>query len=112
MKTIARLLAFGWMLAAAGTASAGGWTAVGTIDQIHFSEGKDGILIKHQLMVNPDTCGRTDYFILKLSGNLLFKEMYSTLLAAQLAGKPLNLYVSQCNSPDGFPIIVNIISAP
>jgi hypothetical protein len=110
MKTNVRFLALGLMVAGAGPSFAGGWTNAGTVAQIHFSEGKDGILIKHQLMTNPDACGRTDFFILKLSNNLLFKEMYSTLLAAQLAGQPLNLYVSQCNG-DGFPIIVNIVSA-
>jgi hypothetical protein len=98
------------LMACAGNALAGGWTTGGTIAEIHFSEGKDGILIKHQLMTNPNACGRSDYFILKQSSNLLFKEMYATLLAAQLAAQPLNLYVSQCNG-DGFPIIVNIISA-
>lgn len=61
-------------------------------------------------MTNPNACGRSDYFILKQSNNSLFKEMYATLLAAQFAAQPLNLYVSQCNA-DGFPIIVNIISA-
>jgi hypothetical protein len=113
MNATARLMTFGLMIACAGPAGAGGWTNVGTIQEIHFSEGKDGILIKHQLMTNPDMCGRTDYFILPYTGNVLFKEKYATLLAAQLAGKSLNLYVSQCTDtgPNGFPIIVNIISA-
>jgi hypothetical protein len=66
MKAIVRFLALGVMLAGPGASFAGGWTNAGTVAQIHLTEGKDGILIKHQLMTNSDACARTDYFTLKL----------------------------------------------
>lgn len=111
MTTVVRIAALGMAMAIASGAMAEGWTDPGRIQQIHFSDGKDGILVAHanDMQGLEPTCSRYDYSILPKTGNDLFKEMYATLLAAHLAGQPLNLYVSGCLQD--FPIIKNIISA-
>lgn len=79
-------------------------TANGAIKQLHFWQGVTGVLIIHEHQVNPDNCTRNDQLILK-QDHPFFKELYSLLLSAHIAGQPLRLGLQGCH--EGFPVIVH-----
>lgn len=101
MKLFSRIAAGLLMMLVVSVAMAG-WSGSGKIQKVYFSSGR--ILIVHDFMADTDGCGRADYFILPQS-NALWKEMYATLLAAQVAGQPVNLALLGCEL--GFPKIVD-----
>lgn len=85
--------------------SAEGTTPVGTVTQIMFYEGHQGILIQHSNLMDPDSCGRIDWFILPDS-YFRFKEAYAMLLAAKLTKARIAIAVSGCLQ--GIPQIKHI----
>jgi hypothetical protein len=92
---ILKTLALACMILASPFSFASGSTPVGTITQLMFYEGHQGILVQHSSMSDPDSCGRTDWFILP-DTYFRFKEAYATLLAANLARKRVSITVAGC----------------
>lgn len=93
------------LLLATRVAHAGGSTPVTNVTQLLFYEGHHGILVQVGSMIDPDACGRVDWFILP-DTYFRFKEAYGTLLAAKLANKRVTVHVSGCLQ--GLPKIQHI----
>ena len=68
---------------------AGNYSNYQELEQIQFYEGHSGLLIKQETMVDPDNCGRQDYYILP-QNRAMFKEVYSALLSALHAKRESN----------------------
>lgn len=75
---------------------AGGTTPPGQVTGITLYDGHTGILIMHSHRMDPDQCGRQDQYILPQT-HPHYKEAYSLLLAAHLAGKKVEITVSGCH---------------
>lgn len=86
-------------------AIAEGQISAGNVTLILLYEGHSGVLVKHTNLADPDNCGRGDYFILPDSHSH-FKEAYSLMLSAQMAGKKVGFTVSGCHQ--GIPAIKHI----
>lgn len=84
---------------------AGATTPAGQITKIGLYDGHTGILITHAYLMDPDQCGRQDIYILPQT-HPHYKEAYSLLLAAQMAGKKVELTISGCHQ--GIPAIKHI----
>lgn len=93
------------LILAARSAHAGGSTPATNVTELLFYEGHHGILVKVGAMIDPDACGRLDWFILP-DTYFRFKEAYGTLLAAKLANKRVSVHVSGCLQ--GLPKIQHI----
>jgi hypothetical protein len=72
-----------------------GTTQAGAVTAIQFYEGHTGILIRHTNMMDPDQCGRADWFILP-DTHSHFKQAYATLLTANVTNKKISINVSGC----------------
>ena len=80
-------------------------TSAGDINTIYFYLTHTGVLIQHSTMIDPDSCGRKDYYILP-GAHPHFKEVYSLLLAAHMANKKVSLTISGCHQ--GIPAITHV----
>lgn len=101
----AKKLLFIAFLFAARLTHAEGTTPATNVTQLLFYEGHHGILVQVTTMIDPDACGRLDWFILP-DTYFRFKEAYGMLLAAKLANKRLAITVSGCLQ--GLPQIKHI----
>ena len=100
------LLWFGvCLLLTAQSVQAAGAVGAGYIDQLLFYKGHTGLLIKHQHASDPDSCGRQDYYILP-NDHPHFSQIYSMLLAVQLANKKVSFNIDGCHQ--GIPSIVHV----
>ena len=88
-----------------GVVLADGGTGPGKITNLQFFEGHSGLLVRHATMLDPDNCGRRDWFILR-SQHPFFREIYSLLLAANTSGKTVYLFISGCH--EGMPSIKHV----
>lgn len=104
MKYLKNLL-FTLLMLVAQSSYAGGATPAAHITNLLFYEGHQGILVQVTTMIDPDACGRLDWFILP-DTYFHFKEAYGTLLAAKLANKRVSITVSGCLQ--GLPKIMHI----
>ena len=77
----------------------------GDINTIYFYLGHTGALIKHTTMIDPDSCGRKDFYILP-DTHSHFKEIYSLLLSSQMANKKVSFTISGCHQ--GIPAIKHV----
>lgn len=84
---------------------AAGGVDPGDINFLLFYKGHSGLLIKHQYHIDPDNCGRRDYYILSDS-HPHFSQIYALILAAQTAGKKVSFNVDGCH--EGIPAIVHV----
>lgn len=103
------LLSIG-LLSAAIPSSLLAWTDAGSgrIAAIQFWEYHDGILIKtSHPMIDPDGCGRTDWYVLPDTYSH-FEEAYTLLLTAHLQNRNLKLLIEGCLQ--GLPVIKHITS--
>jgi hypothetical protein len=100
-----KLLAFFGTIFVSSISCAEQSTPPGDINTIYFYLTHTGVLIKHTTMLDPDACGRKDFYILPDS-HLHFKEIYSLLLAAQMADKKVSLAIAGCHQ--GIPAIVHV----
>ena len=64
------------------------------ITQLHFWQGHTGILVVHENMVDGD-CEVSGQYILRKE-HPFFREFYSLLLAAHIAGHPVKFGLSDC----------------
>ena len=87
--------------------AAGGSTSSGEITAITIYKGHTGILINHTEQIDPDACGRKDYYILP-DTHPYFKEAYSLLLASRMAGKKIVLVTEGCHQ--GIPAIKHVVN--
>jgi hypothetical protein len=87
--------------------SAGILTTNEQITALHFYEGHVGVLVRLNQMVDPDKCGRTDWYILR-DDHPHYKDTYSLLLASYLANKPVQVAIDGC--VQGLPSIRHIWS--
>lgn len=108
MKLVSKLLLLPCFFVFSPIANADGHVAAGDVNVILLYEGHTGVLVKHSNLADPDNCGRSDYFILPDSHSH-FKEAYSLLLSAQMAGKKVGFTVSGCHQ--GIPAIKHITMA-
>ncbi len=107
MNAYKYVIAVGLLLASQVTFASGG-TSAGQITAITVYEGHTGILINHTNQIDPDQCGRRDYFILPQT-HPHYKEAYALLLATHTAGKKVFLTVEGCHQ--GIPAIKHIQTA-
>lgn len=89
----------------ASNVAAAGAVAAGDINYLLFYKGHTGLLIKHQFPSDPDNCGRQDYYILP-NEHPHFSQIYSMLLAAQMANKKVSFNIDGCHQ--GIPAIVHV----
>ncbi|TQV82926.1 hypothetical protein [Aliikangiella coralliicola] len=87
------------------SSAAGSYSHDQEIKQIQLYEGHTGVLIKQTDMVDPDNCGRNDYYILPET-RTMFKEAYSTVLAAYHSGSKIKFWIDGCH--EGIPKIKHI----
>jgi hypothetical protein len=85
-----------------GPAYAGG-TILGHVKALQHWAGHSGILIKlDETMTDPDSCGRTDWYIMPdASQHAQFVQ--AMLLTAQSAGRPVFITLSGCT--EGMPAL-------
>lgn len=86
-------------------AAAAGSIDAGDINFLLFYKGHSGLLIKHQYQIDPDNCGRRDYYILP-NNHPHFSQIYALLLAAQTAGKKVSFNIDGC--VEGIPAITHV----
>jgi hypothetical protein len=91
------------LLAFATGAKAGG-DFTGRIQSLHFYQGHVGVLVQLDHMADPDSCGRSDWFILADS-HPHYKDIYAMLLAQRIGGGSIRVIVSGC--VQGLPSIVH-----
>jgi len=91
MRKILALLLF---ISAVSNAQAVEFTGFEKITQLHFWNGHTGVLIVHENMVNGD-CEVSSQYILR-KDHPFFREFYSLLLAAHIAGQPVKFGLSDC----------------
>lgn len=84
---------------------AAGSVSAGYINHLLFYKGHTGLLIKHQYPSDPDNCGRQDYYILS-NEHPHFSQIYSMLLAVQLANKKVSFHIDGCHQ--GIPAISHV----
>lgn len=82
-----------------------GTTPPSTVNRLFLYEGHTGILVNISGMMDPDACGRQDWFILPNSYNR-YKEAYAMLLAAKVSGQRITIVISGCY--EGMPQIRHI----
>jgi hypothetical protein len=85
--------------------NAAGSVAAGDINSLLLYKGHTGVLVKHQYPSDPDDCGRQDYYIVPAE-HPLFSQIYSLLLAAQMANKKVSFSIDGCHQ--GIPAIVHV----
>lgn len=86
------------------------WTDAGNgkIAAMQFWEYHSGTLIKtSQPMMDPDGCGRSDWYILP-DTHSHFEEAYTLLLTAHLQNRNLQILIEGCLQ--GLPVIKHIAS--
>ena len=72
-----------------------------TITELHFNPVWPGVLVRYSTtMTNTDACGRADWYYLPKT-HAQYQEIYSLLLAARTANKPVRFYNVGCQSPSG-----------
>ncbi|MDR6984492.1 hypothetical protein J2X32_003136 [Rheinheimera pacifica] len=86
-------------------AAAAGSIDAGDINFLLFYKGHSGLLIKHQYQIDPDNCGRRDYYILP-DNHPHFSQIYALLLAAQTADKKVSFDIDGCL--EGRPAITHV----
>lgn len=74
---------------------------------IHYYDGHTGVLIQQPDMLDPDSCGRKEWYILR-DTHPHYKEIYSLILAAHISGQPLEFYLAGCLQ--GLPSIAHVYS--
>ena len=104
MRKILALLLF---VTAISSVEAQSFNANGKITRLHFWEGHSGLLIRHEDMINKEGCSRIDNYILRKE-HPFFREFYSLLLAAHIAGQPVKFGLRGCR--EGFPSVVHVFS--
>jgi hypothetical protein len=77
----------------------------GDINSLLFYKGHTGLLIRHQSQIDPDNCGRKDFYILP-DDHRHFSQIYAMLLAAQTAGKKVSVTINGCY--EGMPAIIHV----
>lgn len=108
MKALKIFLGAGSLILSNLVYAAGGQTPPGAITAVTIYNGHTGILINQTTQIDPDQCGRQDYFILP-DTHPHFKEAYSLLLATHMAGKKVSLVISGCHQ--GIPAISHIVTS-
>ena len=83
----------------------GGMIAPGAITALEIWESHTGILVRHAEMRDPDSCGRSDWYILPKT-HPMFKEAYALLISAQSSGKQVQLWLYKCH--EGLPKIAHL----
>ncbi len=104
MKLLRKLLST-LLIIASPICFADGASGPGIVTGVLIYEGHAGILVQHTNMVDSDSCGRKDWYILP-NTYTRFKEAYAMLLAANLANKQVAFTLSGCT--DGLPKIKHI----
>ncbi len=107
MKIFKQLFAFSLCTLSTFVFAAGGSTSTGEVTAITIYKGHTGILVNHTVQIDPDNCGRKDYYILP-DTHPYFKEAYSLLLASRMAGQKVILVVEGCHQ--GIPAIKHIVN--
>lgn len=93
------------LMLASQLSTAGGETSLGEVTAITLYKTHTGILVNHVNAIDPDTCGRNDYFIFPKT-HPYYTEGYSLLLAAHMSGKKVRLVIEGCH--EGIPAIKHI----
>lgn len=107
MRLLKSLITVGLLLASH-CGIAGGTTSLGDVTAITLYKSHTGILINHVYPIDPDQCGRNDYFILP-STHPHYKEAYSMLLGMYAGGQKVRLIVEGCH--EGLPAIKHIVAS-
>lgn len=107
MRMWGRGLIFAFLVGLTGSASAGAFAPPNKVTRLLFWQGHAGVLITQANTANPDSCPRTDQYILR-QDHPFFKEVYALLLSAHSSGKAVAVYAAGCY--DGFPTVVHVQS--
>lgn len=89
-----------------------GWTSAGTITRayVHSTWGAPSVFVRttaQQVQPSPG-CAGTDY-LLSSSDNIGFSEIMATLLAAQISGKQVQIYVHDSACLNDYPKVQHVI---
>lgn len=88
-------------------ALAGGSAGNKPVKIIHYYDGHLGVLVQQPDMIDPDSCGRKEWYILRDS-HPHYKEIYSLILASHVSGQPLEFFLVGC--VQGLPSIAHVYS--
>lgn len=86
---------------------AGGNGAAAAVTTFHYYNGHIGLLIAQNVMVNPDNCERSEYYILQ-KDHPYYKEITALIMAAHFSSQPLIFFVQGC--AQGIPAIQHVVS--
>jgi hypothetical protein len=104
-KTLPKVIAGLLIALLAPTTLAGGATSYGMLPEILVYNGHVGLLVRHSAMIDPDGCGRTDWFILPET-HPHYKVSVGMIMAAHAAKQKVSIHVSGC--VQGLPAIQHI----
>ena len=103
MAFIARSLLIVTMLISCKFAFADGSTS-GKVNLLQFWKDHPGVLVGLETMSDPDNCGRSDWYVVP-DAHEHYKEIYALLLAANVSGQKVLVWVRGCEN--GFPKVAN-----
>ncbi|MGN7917669.1 hypothetical protein [Lysobacter sp. 22409] len=83
-------------------------TVHGKITEVQVWPAHDGVLVRHQAMINPEGCTRNDFFLIR-QGSPMFKEFYALLVSAHASNKQVQVHITGCDQ-QGFPVITAVAS--
>lgn len=87
----------GSLLLSGGTALASGWTGSHKVIEIYPSPNNNGVLVKQDVMIDPNSCAFNSYYVLE-KDNAMFSEMYSLLMSAQARGAEVQIHLAGCST--------------
>ena len=90
-----------------GSSALAGGTVDGRVVQFRFYEQHTGILVSLPNMIDPDSCGRSDWLILP-KDHPYYREVYALLLSSHLADKKVSIIIIGCHQ--GLPRISHVTS--
>lgn len=100
MKKIISMFICAYALLVTQQSFAGSWTPWVTITDtyLHNGAGRYANFFVSGTSMNPDGCASgADFYGISKQGNPMFVEIYSAMLAAQIAGKRVHFWIEGCS---------------
>lgn len=87
--------------------AAGGMTGWGKISLLYVNGSWTDVAIQ-SVTDNPDGCPSAAYYAL-VPSDPNYSALHATLMAAQVSGKDVSLYVSGCATSNNYPHILSVV---
>ncbi len=96
-KDAIHVLIIGYLLCFSSATTAGDWSGSFKVTELYPSPDNNGVLIKQDVMVDPDSCGFDSFYVLE-KDNVLFSQMFSLLMSAQARGAEVQIHLAGCST--------------